>query len=54
MSLAEITGQEKAVGMLTGILERQRLASSFIFSGESGIGKKLTAVNFAKAHAGLR
>jgi len=49
MSLAEITGQEKAVGMLTGILERQRLASSYIFSGESGIGKKLTAVNFAKA-----
>ncbi|RPI35923.1 MAG: DNA polymerase III subunit delta' [Nitrospiraceae bacterium] len=49
MSLAEITGQEKAIGMLTGILERQRLASSYIFSGESGIGKKLTAINFAKA-----
>jgi len=49
MSLSEITGQEKAVGMLTGVLERQRLASSYIFSGESGIGKKLTAINFAKA-----
>jgi len=49
MSLAEIIGQEKAIGMLTGILERQRLASSYIFSGEPGIGKKLTALNFAKA-----
>ena len=31
MSLAEIIGQEKAIRMLTGILERQRLASSYIF-----------------------
>ena len=49
MSLAEIIGQEKAIRMLTGLLERQRLASSYIFSGEPGIGKKLTAINFAKA-----
>jgi DNA polymerase-3 subunit delta' len=49
VSLTDIIGQEKAVGMLTGILERRRLASSYIFSGESGIGKKLTAINFAKA-----
>jgi len=49
MSLAEIIGQEKAIGMLTGILARQRLANSYIFSGEPGIGKKLTALNFAKA-----
>jgi len=49
MSCAEIIGQEKAIGMLTGILERQRLANSYIFSGEPGIGKKLTALNFAKA-----
>ena len=49
MSLAEIIGQEKAIGMLTGILERQRLANSYIFSGEPGIGKRLTALNFAKA-----
>ena len=49
MSLAEIIGQEKAIGMLKGILEHQRLANSYIFSGEPGIGKKLTALNFAKA-----
>lgn len=49
MSFGEIIGQEKAIGMLTGILERQRLANSYLFSGEPGIGKKLTALNFAKA-----
>jgi len=49
VSLAEIIGQEKAIGLLTGILERQRLANSYIFSGEPGIGKRLTALNFAKA-----
>ncbi|MFZ2197192.1 MAG: hypothetical protein WAV13_05620, partial [Thermodesulfovibrionales bacterium] len=49
MSLADIIGQEKAIRVLTGILERQRLANSYIFSGEPGIGKKLTALNFAKA-----
>lgn len=49
MSLAEIIGQEKAVEILTGILVRRRIAGSYIFSGESGIGKKLTAINFAKA-----
>ena len=49
MSLAEIIGQEKAIRILTGVLERKRLASSYIFCGEPGIGKKLTALNFAKA-----
>lgn len=49
MSLAEIIGQEKAIKTLSCILERKRLASSYIFCGEPGTGKKLTAVNFAKA-----
>lgn len=49
MSLADIIGQGHAIGILTGILKRRRLAGSYIFSGEPGIGKKLTAVNFAKA-----
>lgn len=49
MALADVIGQKKAIGMLSGILERKRLAGSYIFSGESGIGKKLAAVNFAKA-----
>jgi DNA polymerase-3 subunit delta' len=49
MAFKDIIGQEKAVGMLSGIIKWQRLASSYLFSGEAGIGKKTTAVNFAKA-----
>ena len=49
MSFSEIIGQEKAVTMLQGILRRNRLAGSYLFCGESGIGKKTAAINFAKA-----
>lgn len=49
MSLREIIGQEKAVEILLGVMGRQRVATSYLFCGESGIGKKTTAVNFAKA-----
>jgi DNA polymerase-3 subunit delta' len=49
VAFKDIIGQDKAVGMLAGIITRQRLASSYLFSGEAGIGKKMTAVNFAKA-----
>ena len=44
-----VIGQEKAIAILQGILKRKRLASSYLFCGESGIGKKITAINFAKA-----
>jgi len=49
MSFKDIVGQEKAVEMLSGIIERQRVASSYLFCGEPGIGKKTAAINFAKA-----
>ena len=49
MSLKNIIGQEKAISILRGIMQRQRLATSFLFCGEPGIGKKTTAINFAKA-----
>jgi DNA polymerase-3 subunit delta' len=49
MTLKDIIGQQKAVAMLMGIMERQRLASSYLFCGEAGIGKKTTALHFAKA-----
>lgn len=49
MALKDIIGQEKAVSMLQGILQRSRLAGAYLFCGESGIGKKTTAINFAKA-----
>ncbi len=49
MALKDIIGQNKAVSMLQGILKRDRLAGAYLFCGESGIGKKTTAINFAKA-----
>jgi DNA polymerase-3 subunit delta' len=49
MALKNIIGQEKAAAMLLAIIERRRLASSYLFAGETGIGKKTTALNFAKA-----
>lgn len=49
MALRNVTGHEKAVAILLGTLKQNRVASSYLFTGESGIGKKLTAINFAKA-----
>lgn len=49
MALKEIIGQEKAVNILLGAIKKDRIPSSYLFAGESGIGKKFTAVNFAKA-----
>lgn len=49
MSLKDIIGQKRAVEMLLGIIQRQRIANSYLFCGESGIGKKTAAINFAKA-----
>lgn len=49
MSLKDIIGQEKAVNILFALIKRQRVASSYLFCGEPGIGKKTAAINFAKA-----
>jgi DNA polymerase-3 subunit delta' len=49
MALRDIIGQEKAVNILLRTIQRGRLPSSYLFAGESGIGKKFTAINLAKA-----
>src|SRR4030043_1584557 len=49
MALQDIIGQEKAVNILIRTIERGRVPSTYLFAGESGIGKKFTAINFAKA-----
>ena len=49
MSLKNIIGQKKAVGTLLGVLAKQKIATSYLFCGEQGIGKKTAAVQFAKA-----
>lgn len=48
MAFRDIIGQKKAVEILQRIINRQRLASAYIFTGESGIGKKTTALQLAK------
>ena len=48
MALQDIIGQEKAVSILLRTIQRERVPSSYLFAGESGIGKKFTAINLAK------
>lgn len=49
MSLRDVVGQEGALRMLLGARRMGRVASSYLFAGEQGIGKRFAAVNFAKA-----
>jgi len=49
VALVDVIGQEKAINILLRTLQRERIPSSYLFAGESGIGKKFTAVNLAKA-----
>jgi len=48
MALKDVVGHERPIGMLRHALRAGRLSTSYIFAGESGIGKKLAALNFAK------
>lgn len=54
MSFKNIIGHEKAIEILSGILSRKKIATTYLFCGESGIGKKIAALNFAKALNCLR
>ncbi|HET6514201.1 MAG TPA: DNA polymerase III subunit delta' [Thermodesulfovibrionales bacterium] len=49
MALRDVIGQDRAVSILLGTLERGRIPSAYLFDGESGIGKRFTALNLAKA-----
>ena len=53
MAFKDIIGQKKAINIL---IERwrNRIPSAYLFAGESGIGKKLTAINLAKTLNCLR
>lgn len=48
MAFKDIIGQDKAIRILSRTIRRGRIPSSYLFAGESGIGKKLTAINLAK------
>ena len=49
MSFRDIKGQDRAVSFLKGSIKSNKVAHAYLFTGPGGIGKKLTAVKFAKA-----
>mgnify|MGYP001263492774 CR=1 FL=1 len=49
VALEEIVGQEKVARMLKNALRRRRLAHAYIFSGTDREGKRLMAMELAKA-----
>ena len=49
MALKDIIGQQRALDILRGCIARDRVPHALCFAGDEGIGKRLTAVNFAKA-----
>ena len=49
MSFDALIGNATALDRLRGILERKRPAHAYLFSGPEGVGKKVAALEFAKA-----
>jgi len=48
MSWNSILGQERVKNQLTSILEQNRLAHAYLFTGPDGVGKDATAIELAK------
>lgn len=48
MSWQEIKGQESAISFLKNILSEGKFSGAYLFVGLQGVGKRLTAKNFAK------
>lgn len=48
MSFKRVQGQERALQILRGILSRGNIPSALLFAGPEGVGKALTAHEFAK------
>ena len=48
MSFQNIIGQERAINYLLKSIIQNKIASSYIFNGKEGVGKKTTAIEFAK------
>ena len=49
MPFSDITGHERTIGLLQAALRNNRLAHAYLFHGQVGIGKCLTAVRLAQA-----
>jgi DNA polymerase-3 subunit delta' len=48
MSFTNIIGQEKVLKILSNTIKSNKISHAYIFAGNSSIGKKKTAVEFAK------
>jgi DNA polymerase-3 subunit delta' len=49
LSFESLKGQNSAVSYLKASLRNNRISHAYIFSGPDGVGKRLSAINFAKA-----
>lgn len=49
MPLSDILGHDREIGILRKAISNKRIGHSFLFVGSHGIGKRFTAVSFAKA-----
>ncbi|MCT4564937.1 MAG: DNA polymerase III subunit delta' [Maledivibacter sp.] len=49
MGFEKIIGHDKIISFLKTAIKRDKLAHAYIFEGQAGVGKILTAVEFAKA-----
>ncbi|KJR42216.1 DNA polymerase III, delta prime subunit [Candidatus Magnetoovum chiemensis] len=49
MALKDVIGQDRAVRILTGMLEKQKIVSSYLFTGPPYSGKRFTALQYASA-----
>jgi DNA polymerase-3 subunit delta' len=49
VSFKNIKGQNRAIDFLKSSITNGKVSHAYLFTGPSGIGRKLTAVNFAKA-----
>ncbi len=49
MSFKQIKGQKQAIRIIQKDLMRKSISGAYLFAGPSGVGKKLVAINFAKA-----
>jgi DNA polymerase-3 subunit delta' len=45
----KIVGQKKPIRVLKNLIRSNRIGHAFLFTGKEGIGKKITAIAFAKA-----
>ncbi len=49
MSFKDIRGHDGVISILKGTIKKGRLPNAYIFTGQDGIGKRLTALGLAKA-----